>query len=87
MQSFLLSRDYTVQEKRLFVNLLFYSRWIFLAGPPLTETLQPKATMETTEMKVLRKIVGITKFDHNKNEDVRGKCGITGIVKWTEKRR
>ena len=40
--------------------------------------------MEENEMKVLRKIVGKTKIDRIKSQQIRESCGIQPINEWVE---
>ena len=43
--------------------------------------------LETNEMKVLRKIVGKTKIDRIRSQQIRESCGIQPINEWVERRR
>ena len=43
--------------------------------------------MEANEMKVLRKIVGKTKIDGIRREEIRESCGIQPINEWVERKR
>ena len=49
----------------------------------LTERLKSK--LQAAEMKVLRLIMGVTKFDHKKNVDIRAALGIEPLVLTLEK--
>ena len=42
--------------------------------------------LETTEMNVLRKIVGKTRFDRIRNNDIRDECEIKPIANWIRKK-
>ena len=43
--------------------------------------------MEASEIKVLRKIVGKTKIDRIRSQQIREYCGIQPINEWVERRR
>ena len=43
--------------------------------------------LEANEMKVPRKIVGKTKIDRIRSQQIRGSCGIQPINEWVERRR
>ena len=43
--------------------------------------------LEGNEMKVLRKIVGKTKIDTIRSQQIRESCGIQPINGWVERRR
>ena len=43
--------------------------------------------LEANGMKVLRKIVGKTKIDRIKSQEIRESCGIQPIKEWVERRR
>ncbi|KAH1009098.1 hypothetical protein HUJ04_001513 [Dendroctonus ponderosae] len=38
-------------------------------------------------MRTLRSVAGNTLLDHKRSEDVRTKCGIQDIVRWSRDRR
>ena len=42
--------------------------------------------LEANQMKVLRKIVGKTKIDRIRNQQIRESCGIQPINEWEEHR-
>ena len=42
---------------------------------------------EANEMKVARKIVGKTKIDRIRSQQIRDSCGIQPINEWVERRR
>ena len=43
--------------------------------------------LEASEMKVLRKIVGKTKIDRIRSQQIRESCSIQTINEWVERRR
>ena len=43
--------------------------------------------LKANEMKALRKIVGKTKIDRIRNQQIRKSCGIQAINEWVERRR
>ena len=43
--------------------------------------------LEASEIKVLRKIVGKTKIDRIRSQQIREPCGIQSINEWVERRR
>ena len=43
--------------------------------------------LEANGMKVLRKIVGKTKIDRIKSQEIRESCGIQPINEWVQRRR
>ena len=43
--------------------------------------------LEANEMKVLRKIVGKTKIDRIRSQQIRQSCCIQPIYEWMERRR
>ena len=43
--------------------------------------------LEADEMKVLRKIVGKTKIDRIRSQQIRETCGIQPINEWVESRK
>ena len=43
--------------------------------------------LEANEMKVLRKIVGKTKIDRIRSQQIRESCGIQSNNEWMERRR
>ncbi|XP_057654722.1 uncharacterized protein LOC130892978 [Diorhabda carinulata] len=47
-----------------------------------TDTKKTKQTLKTTKMKTLRCIIGKTRRDHVRNEDIRQQCNIQDIVIW-----
>ena len=52
-----------------------------------SDTLKTRLMLETNEMKVLRKIVGKTKIDRIRNQQISESCGIKFINEWMESRR
>ena len=42
--------------------------------------------LEANEMEVLRKIVGKTKIDRIRSQEIRESCGIQPINEWVERR-
>ena len=51
------------------------------------ETSKTKALARTTELKTLRSILGVSLFDHIRNEEIRQRCGVQDIVRWARVRR
>ncbi|XP_056641560.1 uncharacterized protein LOC130448295 [Diorhabda sublineata] len=51
------------------------------------DTKKTKQTLRTTEMKTLRCIIGKTRRDYVRNEDIRQQCIIQEIVRWGRERR
>ena len=49
------------------------------------ETLKNRQMLEANEMKVLRKIVGKTKIDRIRSQQIRESCGIQPINEWMER--
>ena len=43
--------------------------------------------LKANEMKVMRKIVGKTKIDRIRRQQIRESCGIQPINEWVERRR
>ena len=43
--------------------------------------------LEANEMRVLRKIVGKTKIDRIRRQQIRESCGIQPVSEWVERRR
>ena len=43
--------------------------------------------LKTNEMKISRKIVGKTKIDRIRSQQIRESCGIQLVNKWLERRR
>ena len=46
-----------------------------------------KQMLEANEMKLLRKIVGKTKIDKIRSQQIKESCGIQPINQWAERRR
>ncbi|XP_045466625.1 uncharacterized protein LOC123675320 [Harmonia axyridis] len=51
------------------------------------ETAKTKRLMETTEMRVLRRIAGKTLMNRNTSESIRDACGVDNVNYWVLKRR
>ena len=51
------------------------------------ETSKTKQILETTEMKVVRKIAGRTLFDRKRSEEIRRMCKIDNINDWVLQRK
>ncbi|XP_045480943.1 uncharacterized protein LOC123685328 [Harmonia axyridis] len=51
------------------------------------DTKVMKNALRTTEMKVLRYILGFTLRDKKRNEDIRNECEVPDIVRWGRNRR
>ena len=49
--------------------------------------LKSRQILEANEMKVLRQIVGKTKIDRIRSQQIRESCGIQPINEWVERRR
>ena len=46
-----------------------------------------KQRVQAAEMRVLRKIAGVKKIDHIRNDDIRSQLGQEGIVEQVRRRR
>ncbi|XP_045473979.1 uncharacterized protein LOC123680232 [Harmonia axyridis] len=46
------------------------------------DTARTRQLLETTEMRVLRRIAGKTLFDREKSENIRRTCGVENINEW-----
>ena len=46
-----------------------------------------KSRLQATEMRVLRKITGVSRLDHIRNESVRERLGLEPVLKKVERRR
>ena len=46
-----------------------------------------KSRLQATEMRVLRKITGVSRLDHVRNETVRERLGLEPVLKKVERRR
>jgi hypothetical protein len=51
------------------------------------ETSRTRQILEANEMKILRKIVGKTKIDRIRSQQIRESCGIQPVNEWVERRR
>lgn len=51
------------------------------------ENSTTKRITRTAEMRVLRSIAGYTLRDHQRNEDIRERCNVQDIVRWSRSRR
>jgi hypothetical protein len=51
------------------------------------ETKKTRHMLEANEMKLLRKIVGETKIDRIRSQQIRESCGNQPINEWVERRR
>ena len=49
--------------------------------------LKARQMLEANEMKVVRKILGKTKVDRIRSQQIRESCGIQPINEWVERRR
>lgn len=52
-----------------------------------TETKRTKQKIRTTEMKVLRNILGVTLRDKQTNKSIRERCDVQDVVKWSKIRK
>ena len=48
---------------------------------------EEKSRLQATEMRVLRKITGVSRLDHIRNETVRERLGLEPVLKKVERRR
>lgn len=55
------------------------------AGETRAETTSIKQYL--IEMRILRAIMGYTKYDRKTNEKIRQECGIQDVVRWIRRRR
>ncbi|XP_045466793.1 uncharacterized protein LOC123675479 [Harmonia axyridis] len=51
------------------------------------DTKVMKNALRTTEMKVLRNVLGLTLRDRRRNEDIRSECEVPDVVRWGRNRR
>lgn len=51
------------------------------------DTVKTKRLLETTEMKILRKIVGKTLWDRERSENIRKMCIVEDIKEWVYRRK
>ena len=51
------------------------------------ETTKTKRLLQTTEMKILRRIAGKTLLDLERNENIRTACNVDDINEWVHKRK
>lgn len=57
------------------------------AAEARADTSRTKGLLNVSEMKTLRRIVGKTRIDRVRNEEVRDTCGVEDISEWVKKRR
>lgn len=50
------------------------------------ETQITERKLRVTKMKVLRNIIRITFTDKKKKSDIRARCGVKDVTKWTQER-
>jgi hypothetical protein len=57
------------------------------AAETCADTSETQQILETTEMNTLRKVVGKTKSDDVRSQDLREQCGIQPIEEWVNNRK
>jgi len=86
LRNFVWKNNYMNRETKIRIYKTCIRPIMTYAAETRADTRRTKAILRTTEMRILRTIVGCTVRDRVRNEQIRNICDIYDIVRWTRKR-